>query len=327
MPPSPTERSDNEDTLSHYSSSFKQKAANCTSSYLAARSTPPQVQAPLILDSPFTRQTSIRMANDRNRYSIKMPSDDVPESDSPTPSRSSSSAFWRRRSYNDALEKSWKALKHESCISESSTHSQPSQTTPIATEFSHNSRSSSIRLTSFDFLIPFFPPRDGSRQSSHRTSMRTISLEKAHRRHSSPLIFGTDTVLSDALDRRSSTSSQKSTVSGSKSSNRSSVHMMATVKEYSKARQLQREHNQRGLSANNIASIPSTDFIETEALRILPLLRSANLSHFQGQANGYSNNLGIGEDGDDTAHATSQAGTGLAPQPQPHHRIGDMKKA
>ncbi|KAG0084493.1 hypothetical protein BGZ92_009833, partial [Podila epicladia] len=256
LPSSPTEHPDNAEFSSQdSSSSFKQKAANRTSSYLAARSTPPQVQAPLILDSPFTRQTSIRMANDRNRYSIKMPSDDVPESVAPT----------------------------------------------------------------------LF--RNGSRQTNLRNSMRTMSLEKAHRRHSSPLIFGAETVLSDALHRRSSTSSQHSTVSSSLSSNRDSVQMMATVKEYSKARQLQREQGQRGMSTNDVASRPSADFIETEALRIPPLSRPANLGHLQGQSNGHSNNFGSDKDRDDTAHATSQASTGPAPRPQPHPRIGDMKKA
>ncbi|KAG0018611.1 hypothetical protein BGZ81_010161 [Podila clonocystis] len=325
MPPSPNERSDSADISSQDSYSFKQRSANRTSSYLAARSTPLQVLAPLILDSPFTRQTSIRMANDRNRYSIKMPSDDVPETVAPTSSRNPSSTFWRRRSYNDALEKSWKALKHESFISERSIHSQSSQATPVATEFGQHSRSSSIRLTSFDFLIPFFS-RDDSRQTSLRSSMRATSLEKAHRRHSSPLIFGTDTVLPDALDRRSSTSSQQSTVSGSQSSNRNS-DMMVTEKKYSKVRQLQREQSQYGLRMSDGASRPSPDFIETEALRIPPLPRSANLSHLQGQANGRHNTLSSGEDGDDATHATNQSSTGPASRPQPHPRIGDMKKA
>lgn len=325
MPPSPTGPLNNADIPSQDSFSFRQKAANRTSSYLAARSTPPQVPAPLILDSPFTRQTSIRMANDRNRYSIKMPSDDVPDAVTFTPSSNSSSAFWRRRSYNDALEKSWKALKHESFMSESSTYSQSSQATPIATEFEQHSRSSSIRLTSFDFLIPFFS-RDGSKHTSLRSSMRPMSVEKAHRRHSSPLILGAETILADALDLRLSISSQQSNASVSRSSSRSSVPTMPTVKEYSKANQLQREQSQQGLSTI-VASGPSTDFVETESLSIPPLSRSKHWNYLQGHGNGRHNNVDSGKEGDSNVYATSQADTGLAPRPHPHPRIGDMKKA
>ncbi|KAF9163847.1 hypothetical protein DFQ26_002072 [Actinomortierella ambigua] len=117
-------------------------------SYLAVRTGTPHLQGPLILDSPFMRQTSIRMAHDRNRYSIRMPNDFVADdplsswsSSSPsllsvsspggfrkrssttssssssstttTSSSTSSSFFWRRRSFNDALERSWNTLMSE----------------------------------------------------------------------------------------------------------------------------------------------------------------------------------------------------------------------
>lgn len=253
-----------------------------------------------------------------------MPSDDVPEPVTFTPSSNSSSAFWRRRSYSDALEKSWEALKHESFMSESSTHTQSSQATPIATEFGQHSRSSSIRLTSFDFLIPFFS-RDGSKHTSIRSSMRPMSLENAHRRHSSPLILGAETILTDTLDRRLSASSQQSNPSVSQSSNRSSV-MMSTVKECSKANQMQSEQSQQGLSTI-VASGHSADFVETESLSIPPLSRSKYRSYLQGRGNGRHYNVDSGNDGDDNVHATGQADTGLTPRPHPHPRIGDMKKA
>ncbi|GJJ69597.1 hypothetical protein EMPS_01944 [Entomortierella parvispora] len=209
LPPSPTHSYFKADELIQESSIFRDAAADRSNSYLASRSVSPLQTTPLILDSPFTRQTSIRMGHDRNRYSIRMPADDVagvvglgvtgadssPHSSpsaysTPSPSSLSfSSAFWRRRSFNDSLEKSWQAFKRESVLSEhsiqsaaSSNHSQPpsgdhngSGSGGGSGSGSNNShRPSSVRLTSFEFLIPFF-----SRENSHAGSLKSFSSRKS----------------------------------------------------------------------------------------------------------------------------------------------------
>jgi len=152
-----------------------------------------------------------------------------------------------------------------------------------------------------------------------------MSLENAHRRHSSPLILGAETILADTLDRRLSASSQQSNPSVSQSSNRSSV-MMPTVTECSKANQMQSEQSQQGLSTI-VASGHSADFVETESLSIPPLSRSKYRSYLQGRGNGRHYNVDSGNDGDNNVHATGQADAGLTSRPHPHPRIGDMKKA
>ncbi|KAI1316458.1 hypothetical protein EDD11_009948 [Mortierella claussenii] len=163
---------------------------NRTNSYLATRSTSPQQMVPPTLESAFTRQTSIRMVNDRNRYSVKMPADVVSE---PEYERSASastvgagpnshslqSVFWRRRSYNDALEKSWQVLQYESFYTSpshrpySGTSDISTQSIPVTSEFfalsslpspswaassggAADQRRLSVHMTSFEFLIPFF---------------------------------------------------------------------------------------------------------------------------------------------------------------------------
>ncbi|KAF9415896.1 hypothetical protein BGZ94_010363 [Podila epigama] len=307
------------------------RASNRTSMYLAARSISPSSQTPLVLDSPFTRQTSIRIAHDRNRYSIKMPADEltdfsdiVPSTQRPkfparTPSFSSSpTAFWRRRSYNDALEKSWSELKHESIVSTSSgtgslsgQHSQSSsqQATPVTAEFNMGSRksvhgsntpsrSSSIRLTSFDFFVPFFSKNSsssvnsGSSGSSNRSEgthgsskkgvnkrrnsmirrrpLSTTDTDKATRRHSSPLILSQfEKLLSEekvsggnGSGSRSSgrrlSTASQQSSSMSSSSNRTSMLMMPTVSEYVHAKEQQKQQQQYYESSSNRSDAMTT---------------------------------------------------------------------
>jgi len=233
-------------------SNLRDAAVDRNNSYLASRSVSPMQTTPLILDSPFTRQTSIRMGHDRNRYSIRMPADDVvgvvglgvtgadshsnsnssPSAHS-TPSPSSlsfSSVFWRRRSFNDSLEKSWQAFKRESVLSEhsiqsaaSSSRSQPSQTDRSGSGSGSGSgggsnishEASSIRLTSFEFLIPFF-----SRENSHAGSLKSFASRKS-RATGSAIAVNTAGLLSTG-----SGSAAASPVSISPSMSRSQLLMM-----------------------------------------------------------------------------------------------------
>ncbi|KAG0340499.1 hypothetical protein BG004_006385 [Podila humilis] len=345
LPPSPSEPSP--ESLF----SIKQTASNRTSSYLAARSISPQNQTPLILDSPFTRQTSIRMANDRNRYSIKMPADDMSEVMSPKYNRDSSSAFWRRRSYNDALEMSWRALRYESFYSEgSSSNSHSSQATPIATELGHLSRPSSIRLTSFDFMIPFFS-RDGSKQSSVRHSaVRPNSMEKAQRRHSSPLILGTESLQSEWLHRRMSHSSGQTESSGSQSSSQNNLgfetssghsdfrtqHLQQQQsyhpEELAQIQQQQhylRDPNQKHGPSSSAAGSNASVLVETESLRIAPLKHNVNQGYTtQGYENGRAgSNVVSGRDTGCVPTRAERSNVGSMPRPLPQPRVSERKKA
>lgn len=247
MPPSPTHSYFKADEFMQETASFKQASANRTSSYLATRSTSPHQSTPLILDSPFTRQTSIRMGNDRNRYSVRMPADDLPDP-APVTARNFPASFWRRRSYSDVLERNWKSFQPSCVPSETST-----QSTPIASEFEHDPRSSQ-RLTSFEFMVPYFS--NGSSNQGSRPSSGTISSfsrpTSTSRRHSSPLTHGAEKALADALSRRLSVSSQQSEKSSSQASNsRSSVHMMPTVDENSYTN---KRHGQEFASGPTIGS-------------------------------------------------------------------------
>ncbi|KAF9908440.1 hypothetical protein EC991_009793 [Linnemannia zychae] len=276
MPPSPTpgatsssgsdsfeasnNGSDSIGSISVQSRPFNSRAG----SYLATRSISPLQNSPLILDSPFTRQTSIRMGNDRNRYSVKMPEDyhsddhhhghsqlsrsntnssmngSIGSHNSNSP-RSSNfpGSFWRRRSYNDALETNWQSL---SIATEGSSDSSMPPTPSTAgrdyrstfgLDSTGSQSSSSVRVTSFEFTIPFFS-KDGnalsptlasyrqgsrpglgsgsgmgssfSRNGSERAMMMTAGN---HRRHSSPLTLGAERALADALSRRPSTTLQQ----------------------------------------------------------------------------------------------------------------------
>ncbi|KAG0006447.1 hypothetical protein BGZ65_007914 [Modicella reniformis] len=151
MPLSPVHSYFKADEIMQETARLKAGSVNSMNTYLATRSISPQQGIPLTLDSPFARQTSIRMGNDRNRYSIRMPADDIPSLIHLATTRSSPTAFWRRRSYSDALEKSCQTLQRESFHSGASeTTMQP---TPLTSEFAQNFRESSIRLTSFEFVL------------------------------------------------------------------------------------------------------------------------------------------------------------------------------
>ncbi|KAG0229563.1 hypothetical protein BGW41_002989 [Actinomortierella wolfii] len=333
-----------------------------TFSYLAVRTGTPQLQGPLILDSPFTRQTSIRMAHDRNRYSIRMPNEILGEDGSSSSSSSlqssslslssssdfrkrssttssassssssafssgssSSSPFWRRRSFNDALEKSWNALTSEgmnsrllqqnhhhhgtqwrnsissnsnsnsnghntpmlessetmgSALTTSGTDQSPSQgksnngssgssdgmmtnqgpVTHDRHHHHHHRHHPSVRLSTFDFVLPIVAPNHESEAGhkaagadSHQHLQRRPSSashgsleEKSRRRHSSPLAVSS---LGSIVRRKGSHRSTVSTgtvkaipVGGSSgyssggnsgsSSHRTSLHAMPTVTEH-----------------------------------------------------------------------------------------------
>ncbi|KAF9122402.1 hypothetical protein BGW39_009772, partial [Mortierella sp. 14UC] len=247
--------SDSTGSMSVQSGPFKSR----TNSYLATRSISPLQNSPLILDSPFTRQTSIRMGSDRNRYSVKMPEDDQSEdvhhrhhhsqlsrsnttsltngsagcnSNSSPRSSNFSGSFWRRRSYNDALEKNWQSLYASTeGASDSSTPPTPSTAgrdyrSTFGLESTASQSSSSVRITSFEFMTPFFS-KDGnalspsSSSSSSPQGSRPVSgsgtgstlsrsgsgrkmmmMVGSHRRHSSPLTLGAERALADALSRR-----------------------------------------------------------------------------------------------------------------------------
>ncbi|KAF9438887.1 hypothetical protein BGZ76_003573 [Entomortierella beljakovae] len=234
LPPSPVRSPsslNSEETILQDTVNFKPKLIYSRSSpYLTARNNSPLQTTPPTLDSHFVRQTSIRMAN-RNRYSIKMPSDDVTDPEALGLSNNSPSIYWRRRSFNDALEKSWQALQLDTISSRVSESS--AQSTPVTSEFSPGARSSA-RLSSGEM-----PRLYGYRDNSNRFSAGSISYSPnrlserfSDRRHSSPLTPSTEVLLAEALSRRTSVSSQLSLTSGSQSStNRDSIDMMPTLDE------------------------------------------------------------------------------------------------
>ncbi|KAG0066113.1 hypothetical protein BGZ89_007599 [Linnemannia elongata] len=268
MPPSPNPEASSrgetfENSIGYDSSIFKPKSTHRCSSYLASRSISPLQSSPLILDSPFTRQTSIRMGNDRNRYSVKMPEDEqwdhqLSRSNTISSTNGSSSngsnnsprssrgnfpgSFWRRRSYNDALEKGWQSMRQESPVwSSGGAIDTSSPSTPNGRDFrstfglESSSSQASVRVTSFEFMIPFFS-RDGNAASSSTAPSRQESRPG----------LGSALSQADALSRRQSVSSQKSQSTTNSqphqeqqpqqqvSSNRNSFHMMPTVDENSK---------------------------------------------------------------------------------------------
>ncbi|ORZ12497.1 hypothetical protein BCR41DRAFT_356180 [Lobosporangium transversale] len=250
---------------------------NRTSSCPAIRTISALHTDPVTLDSPFTRQTSIRMVNDRDRYSVKMPSDDILE---PRParasSRNSSPTFWRRRSYNDALGKSRYAVQLESDVSALST--------PLTSEFSSNCRSS-VRLSSYEFLVPFFSKEDSSSPASTATTVSTdgsrmssgsyskysstIGRYNNHRRHSSPLIPGVERALADTLGRRTSVSLNQNCQLVTKTSiasvmNRNSVHMLPTLTEDSNQQQQQQQYSSTSLKSPDQLAL----FTEVECLGV-----------------------------------------------------------
>ncbi|KAG0239117.1 hypothetical protein BGX31_003023, partial [Mortierella sp. GBA43] len=273
-----------------------------SSLYLATRSISPQQVAPLTLDSPFTRQTSIRMGHDRNRYSVKMPADDIGSSIQPVPSNISPMAFWRRRSYNDVLEKNWQALQRESFQSGVSDVSM--QSTSATSEFPQHSSRSSIRMTTFDFMVPSFSSkansRSGSRPISGTSFSRPFSERFASRRHSSPLALSTQKALADMLSRRSSIASHKSQRSGSQTatainSNRTSVYTMPTVDEnvsqnqpqqhqhqqHQQQHQHQYQHQQQRQQQMHSSPIPVYNFSSEQQFPFLDTDPSTSLPHLR----------------------------------------------
>ncbi|KAG0352578.1 hypothetical protein BGZ54_002682, partial [Gamsiella multidivaricata] len=318
MPPSalPLNSFPKGEEVVHETTAVKLTADGRTNSYLATRSTSPHPSTPLTLDSPFTRHTSIRMANDRNRYSVKMPSDDIRD---PIPASNSSfpSAFWRRRSYNDALEKSWKALQYDSFTSAASESS--AQSTPVTAEFARNPRSS-VRLTSFEFMVPFMSRENSaasSRPGSVSSSYRSLSEKYGTRRHSSPLTSGAERALSEALSRRTSVSSQHSSSQNSNSHN--SVRMMPTVDEDSGQRQLTLESS-RDIDRPNVAE---ADFVNNPPRRV----HQKSSSHDSTQQNGKCADNQDTRDLKDPGTNESRPAPVVACRPVSASRFSNMKRA
>ncbi|KAF9088187.1 hypothetical protein BGX23_007580 [Mortierella sp. AD031] len=325
MPPSPTQRDSLENSFGSESAgspsvyaSYQPRQSNRTSSYLATRSISPQQSSPLILNSPFTRKTSIRMGMDRNRYSVRMPEDDQSDqlmsfitdnhssahgsngiNNSPRNSNFSGS-FWRRRSYNDAVEKDWQSLLQESFVpsisgaSDISTPSTPSgrleKRSTVGLDSSSSPRSSA-QLASFEFLIPFFSregnsvsssasSRQGSRPGSgsllSRSGSERMMMLGNNRRHSSPLTLGAERALADALNPRLSVSSQQSQSSTDSqphqpqqqgSTNRSSDQKMPTVDE-------KKSHSAPHQRQNQDVGSTVKSRLETDPLSIPPRPKS-----------------------------------------------------
>ncbi|KAF9955189.1 hypothetical protein BGZ70_010327 [Mortierella alpina] len=291
MPPSPTHSYFKADEFMQETVSLKQASAR-TSSYLATRSTSPHQSTPLILDSPFTRQTSIP-------------------------------SFWRRRSYSDVLERNWKSFQPPSVPSETST-----QSTPIASEFEQDLRSSQ-RLTSFEFMVPYFS-NGNSNQGSRPGSGSISSVSRptsTSRRHSSPLTHGAEKVLADALSRRLSVSSQQSGKSTSQGSNsRSSVHMMPTVEENSYTKKRQGQEFASGLPIDSIEQQPASAPVSL-GVPSRPRLNQRSISQ---------DNTRLGVNGKDRsmtdrhrppAVSDSRVNTEGSRRPGSVSRFGDMKKA
>ncbi|KAF9114355.1 hypothetical protein BGX27_011096 [Mortierella sp. AM989] len=263
MPPSPVHSSSyfKEDEITQDSVSFGKKPSSIrATSYLATKNASPQQVTPPTLDSHFVRRTSIRMAN-RNRYSVKMPSDEVSDQIVPDIAHCPpSSAFWRRRSYNDALEKSWRALQLESISSGMSETS--AQSTPLTAEFDPISRRASVRLSSFEFPIPSeLAGSKSNRLSSGSTSSRPMSGKFSNRRHSSPLTLSAEKTLAEALSHRASISSQQCLQPSAQASsnNRSSANMMPTLNE---------DSVQRQPILRTARSIDKLNFVEVDSLNI-----------------------------------------------------------
>ncbi|KAF9933171.1 hypothetical protein FBU30_006337 [Linnemannia zychae] len=331
MPPSPTSKTFEQDSLGNSIGSgglpstqdiFKPKSLNRSSTYLATKSFSPSQSVPLVLYSPFTRHTSIRMTNDRNRYSVKMPEDYQPEdyhfmdtnTNSPFSSNKNiklSGSFWRRRSYSDVLDSTWQntlrdslALSTGSSIDDSaSTTSSPS--TPVSRDFrstlglettAPSESSSSVRVTSFEFMVPFFETNSNSNLSSSKQGNRPSSgsavsqsgsersiILGSNRRHSSPLTLAGERALAKALGRHSSVSSQKSQTNINLQqsqhfiSERIPIQFASTVDENSRSKHnlVQRQSQDKSSAQDHIAlssnaAQGSVQFVEPDILNIPP---------------------------------------------------------
>ncbi|KAF9354030.1 hypothetical protein BGX26_008204 [Mortierella sp. AD094] len=324
MPPSPVHSSSyfKADEIMQDSASFKQKPLNKRASlYLATRNTSPQQATPPTLESHFVRRTSIRMAN-RNRYSVKMPSDEVSDQEVPDINNTPSSVFWRRRSYNDALEKSWQALQLESLNSNMSENSALS--TPVTVEFVPGSRSS-VRLTSFEFSVPFGSKDSKSNRLSSgsiSSSSRPLSSWYSNRRHSSPLTLSAEKALAEALSHRTSVSSQQSIQSSSpmSSNNRNSVSMMPTLDE---------DSAQKRPIPRPSRSIDQLNFVEVDSLNIPARTRLYQRdSSIEGTRMNNRSSMKLQmKDSKDSGKNDVQPTPETTQHPIPPSRYNDMKRA
>ncbi|CAO3575160.1 unnamed protein product [Mortierella alpina] len=322
MPPSPTHSYFKADEFMQETVSLKQASANRTSSYLATRSISPHQSTPLILDSPFTRQTSIRMGNDRNRYSVRMPADDLKDA-APITARNFPASFWRRRSYSDVLERNWKSFQPSGVPSETST-----QSTPVASEFEQDVRSSQ-RLTSFEFMVPYFS-NDSSNQGGRPGSGSMSSVSRptsTSRRHSSPLTHGAEKALADALSRRLSVSSQQSEKSTSQATNsRSSVHMMPTVEENSYTKKRQGQEFASGPPIGSTEQQPASAPVSL-GVPSRPRLNHRSISQDNTRVGANRKDRSMTDRYRPPAVSDSRVNTEGGRRPGSVSRFGDMKKA
>ncbi|KAG0213942.1 hypothetical protein BGX28_003120 [Mortierella sp. GBA30] len=319
MPPSPTYSYFKADELMQETASFKQRNSKRTSSYLATRNISPHQMPPLILDSPFTRQTSIRMGNDRNRYSVRMPADDIP-SPSPISTRSYPNHFWRRHSYHDAQEKS--SLNRQEFLGSRLPSEASTRSTPAASEVEQDTRSS-FGMTSFEYMTPYFS-NESSKQGSRPSSGTLSSFSEpssGSRRHSSPLTVDAEKALVDALRRRSSVSSQQSEMSSSQASNsRSSMNMMPTVNESPATR---KKASQDGESASRTVADRSEGAVSsTLSVPQRPRLNQRSVSQ---------DNTRLGVQGKnrnrDMSSGEGRTNSQVDQRVESVSRFGDMKKA
>ncbi|KAF9174083.1 hypothetical protein BGX21_000941 [Mortierella sp. AD011] len=324
MPPMPTSTIHSSsyfkaDEIMQDSANFKRQPSNKqASSYLATRSISPQQATPPTLESHFVRRTSIRMAN-RKRYSIKMPSDEISDQEVPDINNIPSSVFWRRRSYNDALEKSWQELQLETLSSNRSENSALS--TPVTAEFAPGSRSS-VRLSSFEFSIPYGPKDTKFNRLSSRSissSPRSSLYSKYdNRRHSSPLTPSAENALAEALSHRASVPFRQSMQSSSPMSpnNRNSIGMVPTLNEDS----AHKRHIPR--PPRNIDQL---NFVEVDSLNIPVRTRSYQRdSSFEGAR---INSKGPMQDFKDSRENDVQPTPETPQQPISPSRYNDMKRA
>ncbi|KAF8957304.1 hypothetical protein BGZ46_002209, partial [Entomortierella lignicola] len=315
MPPSPVNTPSlfKEDGTLQGSTDFNQ-SPNRASVYLATKNTSPQQATPPTLGSHFVRRTSIRMAN-INRYSVKMPSDAISDQEVPGIGYQSSNAYWRRRSYNDALEKSWQALQLESQATQSEASAQ---STPLTEEFDPIARLS-VRMSTFEFPVPYgYGDTQYNRLSSVSTSSRTPSERHANRRHSSPLIPSAERILDEALSRATSASSRQSLHSSSQASpnNRNSVVMMPTLDE---------DSVHKRAVPRSLRSTDQLNFVEVDSLNI-PL--RPRVHHHHQKENSFDNNGNNATKPKqvDPGHKTPNENL-TTPPPIPQSRYNDMKKA
>ncbi|KAF9578654.1 hypothetical protein BGW38_005445 [Lunasporangiospora selenospora] len=325
LPPSPTQSFFMAEEMMQETTSLQRKAANRTSLYLATRHSPPYQHAPLILDSPFTRQTIIRMGSDRNRYSVRMPSDDVAREPSITmTTRSFPASFWRRRSMNDNVERGWNLMRRRgSLVSATSGPSNPSSlSTPLSPEFDKQSKAS-VTLSSFEFAVPLFPRENSVRESRQsleegRGSTRpSLSMElSGNRRHSCPLSSSAEMALDEALSRRQSLSSQHTAAAATAQSSRSQDSTEQGPK------RAVMESTPLPMTMADPSSM--TDSLETMSSPLRPRLppKAHSHSHYQRLEGGHGGSADV-----NSPETQAQDAALVARRPVSTSRFGDMKRA